>query len=102
MTMLTRNSVDSNNSDKSQGFWLVSPFKDPIDKIQIWRISAFGFLASQEVKDAGVGNLGLQDRMSAHVILTNIPDGSCTEREALRWIQRYIGAFGGDPTKVTM
>lgn len=25
-----------------------------------------------------------------------------SEREALRWIQKYIGAFGGDPTKVTM
>ncbi|KAH0832385.1 Alpha/Beta hydrolase protein [Lanmaoa asiatica] len=45
----------------------------------------FGFLASQEVKDAGVGNLGLQD-----------------QRLALRWVQKYISAFGGDPTKVTM
>ncbi|KAG0695870.1 Alpha/Beta hydrolase protein [Suillus ampliporus] len=49
------------------------------------RISAFGFLASQEVKDAGVGNLGLQD-----------------QRQAMRWIQKYIRAFGGDPTKVTL
>ena len=24
------------------------------------------------------------------------------ERLALRWIQKYISAFGGDPTKVTM
>jgi len=24
------------------------------------------------------------------------------EREALRWIQKYIAAFGGDPSKVTM
>jgi hypothetical protein len=24
------------------------------------------------------------------------------EREAFRWIQKYIGAFGGDPNKVTM
>ncbi|KDQ26036.1 hypothetical protein PLEOSDRAFT_160636 [Pleurotus ostreatus PC15] len=50
-----------------------------------YRLSAFGFLASQEVKDAGVGNLGLQD-----------------QREALRWIQKYISSFGGDPTKVTI
>lgn len=63
--------------------------------------AAFGFLASQEVKDAGVGNLGLQDRLcpsSAHLHLTDYT----TERFALRWVQKYIGAFGGDPTKVTM
>ncbi|KAF8970831.1 carotenoid ester lipase precursor [Flammula alnicola] len=45
----------------------------------------FGFLASKEVKAAGIGNLGLQD-----------------QREAMRWIQKYIGSFGGDPTKVTI
>ncbi|KIJ21000.1 hypothetical protein PAXINDRAFT_66810 [Paxillus involutus ATCC 200175] len=50
-----------------------------------YRLNAFGFLASQEVKDAGVGNLGLHD-----------------QRLALYWIQKYIGAFGGDPTKVTI
>ncbi|KAA1472212.1 carotenoid ester lipase precursor [Dentipellis sp. KUC8613] len=50
-----------------------------------YRVSAFGFLASDEVKQAGVGNLGLQD-----------------QREALRWIQKYISSFGGDPTKVTI
>ncbi|KAJ7258780.1 carotenoid ester lipase precursor [Mycena haematopus] len=50
-----------------------------------YRLSAFGFLASAEVRAAGVGNLGLQD-----------------QRQALRWIQKYIGAFGGDPTKVTI
>jgi carboxylesterase type B len=48
-------------------------------------IAAFGFLASKEVRAAGVGNLGLQD-----------------QRQAFRWVQKYIGAFGGDPTKVTM
>ncbi|KAI0349936.1 carotenoid ester lipase precursor [Trametes cingulata] len=50
-----------------------------------YRLSAFGFLGGREVKDAGVGNLGLQD-----------------QREALRWVQRYISVFGGDPSKVTI
>ncbi|KAI0642945.1 carotenoid ester lipase precursor [Trametes meyenii] len=50
-----------------------------------YRVSAYGFLASKEVKEAGVGNLGLQD-----------------QRLALQWIQKYISAFGGDPTKVTI
>ncbi|KAJ7166299.1 carotenoid ester lipase precursor [Mycena crocata] len=50
-----------------------------------YRVSAFGFLASKEVRAAGVGNLGLQD-----------------QRQALRWIQKYITNFGGDPTKVTI
>lgn len=27
-----------------------------------YRLNLFGFLASQEIADAGVGNLGLQDR----------------------------------------
>ncbi|KAJ7628831.1 carotenoid ester lipase precursor [Roridomyces roridus] len=50
-----------------------------------YRVSAFGFMPGKEVRAAGVGNLGLQD-----------------QREALRWVQKYITAFGGDPTKVTI
>lgn len=50
-----------------------------------YRLSAWGFLASHEVKRAGTGNLGLQD-----------------QRLALHWVQKYIGAFGGDPAKVTL
>ncbi|KAI0364152.1 carotenoid ester lipase precursor [Pilatotrama ljubarskyi] len=50
-----------------------------------YRLSAFGFLGGKEVKEAGVGNLGLHD-----------------QREALRWVQKYVSAFGGDPAKVTI
>ncbi|KAI0365191.1 carotenoid ester lipase precursor [Pilatotrama ljubarskyi] len=50
-----------------------------------YRIGVFGFLGGKEVKEAGVGNLGLHD-----------------QRLALRWIQKYVSAFGGDPQKVTI
>ncbi|KAI0046110.1 alpha/beta-hydrolase [Auriscalpium vulgare] len=50
-----------------------------------YRLSALGFLGGVEAKKAGVGNLGLQD-----------------QRLALRWVQKYIHAFGGDPSKVTI
>ncbi|KAJ2993759.1 hypothetical protein NUW54_g7667 [Trametes sanguinea] len=50
-----------------------------------YRLSAFGVLGGKEVKEAGVGNLGLQD-----------------QREAFRWVHKYIAAFGGDPSKVTI
>ncbi|KAI9447105.1 carotenoid ester lipase precursor [Russula earlei] len=50
-----------------------------------YRVSAFGFLPGKEVRQAKIGNLGLQD-----------------QRLALKWVQRYISAFGGDPSKVTI
>ncbi|KAI0763847.1 carotenoid ester lipase precursor [Trametes elegans] len=50
-----------------------------------YRLSAFGFLGGREIQEAGLGNLGLHD-----------------QREALRWVQKYIRACGGDPTKVTI
>jgi len=50
-----------------------------------YRVSAFGFLPGKEVKDAKIGNLGLQD-----------------QRLALKWVQKYISTFGGDPSKVTI
>ncbi|PCH36167.1 sterol esterase [Wolfiporia cocos MD-104 SS10] len=50
-----------------------------------YRLNAFGFLASQEVVDAGQTNIGLRD-----------------QRFAMQWVQQHISAFGGDPTKVTI
>jgi carboxylesterase type B len=63
----------------------------------------FGFLASKEVKEAGLGNLGLHDReQTANKAHDNSLLNNHLEREAMRWVQRYIGQFGGDPKKVTM
>ncbi|KAH9926264.1 carotenoid ester lipase [Epithele typhae] len=50
-----------------------------------YRVGPYGFLPGKEIKEAGVGNLGLQD-----------------QRQALRWIQQYIHLFGGDPERVTI
>ncbi|KAF8627374.1 hypothetical protein AX17_006189 [Amanita inopinata Kibby_2008] len=50
-----------------------------------YRLSGFGFMPGREIKDAGVGNLGLHD-----------------QRQAFRWVQKYISKFGGDPSKVTI
>ncbi|KAF9523405.1 carotenoid ester lipase precursor [Crepidotus variabilis] len=60
--------------------------KMPVVYVSInYRLAGFGFLPGKEVKDAGIGNLGLHD-----------------QREAFRWIHKYINQFGGDPQKVTI
>ncbi|KAI0265660.1 carotenoid ester lipase precursor [Gloeopeniophorella convolvens] len=50
-----------------------------------YRVSALGSISGREVVEAGIGNLGLHD-----------------QRQAFRWVQKYIHAFGGDPKKVTI
>ncbi|KAJ7593951.1 Alpha/Beta hydrolase protein [Mycena floridula] len=58
----------------------------PIIAVAInYRLSGFGFLASDEVLAEGSLNSGLYD-----------------QRLALRWIQENIAAFNGDPDKVTI
>ncbi|KAK5054420.1 hypothetical protein LTR84_001310 [Exophiala bonariae] len=50
-----------------------------------YRLGAFGFLTSAELKSAGFkANRGLRD-----------------QQVALRWIQKHISGFGGDPANVT-
>ncbi|KAH8841002.1 hypothetical protein MCOR27_002742 [Pyricularia oryzae] len=50
-----------------------------------YRIGAFGFAASPEIKAKGVLNAGLLD-----------------QEFALKWVQRHIQKFGGDPRRVTI
>jgi carboxylesterase type B len=50
-----------------------------------YRLGLFGFLGGNEVAEDGVRNAGLLD-----------------QRAALDWVQKYIGKFGGDPSKVTL
>ncbi|OSX62566.1 hypothetical protein POSPLADRAFT_1142177 [Postia placenta MAD-698-R-SB12] len=50
-----------------------------------YRLNAFGFLASEEVENAGLTNIGMRD-----------------QRFAMEWVNKYISSFGGDPDKVTI
>ncbi|KAM0543293.1 hypothetical protein ACHAPJ_012377 [Fusarium lateritium] len=50
-----------------------------------YRLGVFGFLPGKEVKEAGVGNLGLLD-----------------QRQAMKWVAENIREFGGDPDQVTI
>ena len=55
----------------------------PIIGVSInYRLGAFGWLWSEELKRAGASNLGLRD-----------------QRMAFQWVQENIAAFGGDPGK---
>lgn len=49
------------------------------------QLGAFGFLSSDEIKNNGTANAGLQDVAFS-----------------LKWVQKNIAKFGGDPTKVTI
>lgn len=50
-----------------------------------YRLGIFGFLGGSDVAENGVQNVGLYD-----------------QRLALEWVAKHIGAFGGDPSQVTI
>ncbi|PHH55831.1 Lipase 1 [Ceratocystis fimbriata CBS 114723] len=50
-----------------------------------YRVSLFGFLASEKIKADGALNAGLLD-----------------QRFLMEWVQKHIEAFGGDPEKVML
>ncbi|PIL26418.1 hypothetical protein GSI_12175 [Ganoderma sinense ZZ0214-1] len=50
-----------------------------------YRLGPFGFPQGSEADSLGSLNLGLKDQLAA-----------------ISWVQKYIGAFGGDPTKITL
>jgi carboxylesterase type B len=50
-----------------------------------YRLGAFGFLASEDVKKDGTLNAGLLD-----------------QRFALKWVQKYIHLFGGSASQITV
>jgi triacylglycerol lipase len=49
-----------------------------------YRVAAFGFLASSELANDSMVNIGLYDQV-----------------EVFKWVQKYISEFGGDPDNVT-
>ncbi|CAO2651729.1 Nn.00g000120.m01.CDS01 [Neocucurbitaria sp. VM-36] len=58
----------------------------PVIGISInYRMAAFGFIDSKEIAETGNQNLGLRD-----------------QRLALKWVNKHIASFGGDPKKVTI
>ena len=78
------------------GYGLFGAFYDPSQLINTngngfisvviqYRLGAFGFLSSEDVKKNGQVNAGLLD-----------------QRFALRWVQAHIRKFGGNPKKVTI
>jgi len=74
------------NGDGSPGDALIMQSKGNIIYVAIqYRLSAYGFMSSYEVRQNGVANAGLLD-----------------QRAAIQWTQRYSRYFGGDPSQITI
>ncbi|KAG8631603.1 hypothetical protein KVT40_000743 [Elsinoe batatas] len=73
------------SAESYPGYALVNQSQAIIYVTIQYRLNAFGFLSSVEVRENGDANAGLLD-----------------QRAALNWVERNIRAFGGDPTKITI
>ena len=74
------------NAETYPGYALVNQSRGDLIYVSIqYRLGAFGFLSSAEIRENGAANAGFLD-----------------QRAALMWVQRNIRAFGGDPAKVTI
>lgn len=77
------------NETRLNGTWDVALQRGEVIVVtHNYRLNIFGFLASdalrhRDVQDGSTGNYGIQD-----------------QRAAMRWTQRNIAQFGGDPQKV--
>ncbi|KAK0484751.1 alpha/beta-hydrolase [Armillaria novae-zelandiae] len=74
------------NSHSYTPEWLMQSSSNPFIFVTFeYRLGQFGFLGGSLLAADGVINAGLLD-----------------QRAALRWIQHYIGQFGGDSSRVTI
>jgi carboxylesterase type B len=71
------------------GNFVGSSGEDVILVTMNYRLNVFGFLGGESLRDpsssGSTGNWGLLD-----------------QRESLKWVQRHIASFGGDPSRVTI
>ncbi|TKX18785.1 hypothetical protein C1H76_9046 [Elsinoe australis] len=73
------------SAESYPGYALVNQSQAIIYVTIQYRLNAFGFLSSVEVRENGDANAGLLD-----------------QRSALNWVERNIRYFGGDPNKITI
>lgn len=67
-----------------------------------YRLSSFGYLAHSSFRHYNHASESHTSTSSAIPSLGDLNAGFLDQIEALRWIQRYISAFGGDPDRVTI
>ncbi|THV05685.1 alpha/beta-hydrolase [Dendrothele bispora CBS 962.96] len=76
----------SSSTRHADPVWLLQSTAKPFIFVSFaYRLGDMGFLAGSRIKNDGDLNVGLLD-----------------QRAGLRWVQRYIGKFGGDRSRVTI